>query len=208
MRLRPLVLPAVALALAATACGGEGSDVAAGGTVTTLSPATSSTAPRSTVPPPAPEPQRNERGNVPLQVGERVAVPVSDAPGAPTALTFGLEEFELNPPCDSGVEQAPASRNYLAFRMRVETTPDYDPRSLTTIQERDFAVLGPDGEEIPDVIGNAPTCLDEPTAFAKLRLGPAQEYTGWLVLDVPVDAGTLVYAPQGRSTGWEWAWDL
>ncbi|MGY1754586.1 hypothetical protein [Blastococcus sp. SYSU D01042] len=208
MRAARRVLPALALVLAVTACGGGDPEIAAGGTVVTLPPASTSPAAPSTPAAEAPEPERNERGNVPLEVGEAVAVPTSDAPGAPTALSFALEEFDLNPPCDSGREQAPVTENFLAWRMRVVTTPDYDPRALTIIQERDFVVLGPDGAVVPFLEGNAYLCLDQPTSFANVRMAPGQEYSGWLVLDVPVRAGTLVYAPYGRSTGWEWAFDL
>ena len=208
MRAARRVLPALALALVLPACGGGDPEIAAGGTVVTLPPAsTSPAAPSEPAAPPA-EPARNERGSVPLQVGEAVAVPASDAPGAPTGLTFALEEFDLNPPCDSGEEQAPVTRNFLAWRMRVVTTADYDPRALTIFQERDFMVLGPDGAVVEYVEGNAPICLDEPTSLANARFAPGQEYSGWLVLDVPVSDGTLVYAPYGRSTGWEWAFDL
>lgn len=208
MRTARRALPAVVLALAVPACGGGDPEVAAGGSVVTLPPASTSPAAPSTEAAPTTEAARNERGNVPLEVGQAVAVPTSDAPGAPTALTFALEEFDLNPPCDSGREQAPVTENFLAWRMRVVTTPDHDPRSLTIIQERDFSVLGPDGSPVEWIEGNAYLCLDQPTSLANARMAPGQEYTGWLVLDVPVSDGTLVYAPYGRSTGWEWAFDL
>jgi hypothetical protein len=36
-----------------------------------------------------------------------------------------------------------------------------------------------------------------------MRIAPGYDYEGWIVLDVPVTTGALVYEPEGAN-GWEW----
>jgi hypothetical protein len=204
MRGRRGALPAVALALALSAC--SGADAAdEGGTVVTVSPSAGSPAPTT---PAAPALDAgaalNERGNIVKQVGEPAGIGRSADPGSPTVLTFTVEDLVINPECTSGFEQAPLTGNYLGIYLRVETTPDYDPKQLRTFSEYDFALLGPDGTPIPQVLENAQVCFGADDEMSARRLGPGEQYEGWVVLDMPVRAGTLIYQPAGEPNGWEW----
>lgn len=204
MRCRPGILPAVALVLAVSAC--SGADAAdEGGTVVTVSPSAGSV-PRTTPPAPAldAEAALNERGNIVKEVGEPAGIRRSADPGSPAILTFTVEDLVINPECDSGFEQAPLTGNFLGIFMRVETTPDYDPKQLRTFSEYDFAILGPDGTPIPPVLDNAMVCFGADDDMSAHRMGPGEQYAGWVVLDMPVREGTLIYRPAGEPNGWEW----
>lgn len=202
MRGRPAVLLAVVLSLAVTGCGGGVDDEA--GVVVTVPPASSAAAPTTPVTSTDAEAALNERGNIVTAVGEPAAIRRSADPGAPTILTFTVEEFVINPECDSGFEQAPVTGNYLGIALRVETTPDYDARALRSFSEFDFAILRPDGTPLDDVIGKGQLCFGEEDEISHRRMGPGQQYEGWIVLDMPIREGTLVYAPPDQPHGWEW----
>ncbi len=203
MRGRPAILPAVVLALAVTACGGGSDDDA--GVVVTVPPASSSAAaPTTPVASIDAEEALNERGNIVKAVGEPAAIRRSADPEAPTILTFTVDQFVINPVCDSGFEQAPVTGNYLGIALRVETTPDYDARELRSFSEFDFAILDADGTPLGDVIGNGQICFGEEDELSHRRMGPGQQYEGWIVLDMPIREGTLVYSPPDQPNGWEW----
>lgn len=203
MRGRPAILPAVVLALAVTACSGGVDDDA--GVVVTVPPASSSAAaPTTPVTALDAEAPLNERGNIVKAVGEPAAIRRSADPAAPTILTFTVEDLVINPECDSGFEQAPATANYLGVRLRVETTTDYDARELRSFSEFDFAILDASGAPLGDVIGNGQLCFGEEDELSHRRMGPGQLYEGWIVLDMPIREGTLVYSPPDQPNGWEW----
>ncbi|MBN1091987.1 hypothetical protein JKP75_04985 [Blastococcus sp. TML/M2B] len=203
MRSRAALVPAVVLALAATACGHADGEV---GVIATVTPSSSSAAPTTAaVAPIDAGAELNERGNIVKAVGEPGGIRRTADPEAPTVLTFTVEDMVINPECDSGFELAPATANYLGIRMRVETTPDYDPRQLRTISEYDFAILDADGTPLPDVIGNGQVCFGEEDELSHRRFGPGLAYEGWVVLDMPIRTGTLVYQPADQPNGWEWA---
>lgn len=203
MRSRAALLPAVVLALALTACGSGADDEA--GVVVTVPPASSSAA-APTTPATALDAAAapNWRGNIVTAVGEPAVMRRSADPGAPAILSFTVEQFVINPVCDSGFEQAPVTANFLGVALRVETTMDYDPRELRSFSEFDFSILDADGALLGDVIGNGQLCFGEEDELSHRRMGPGQVYEGWIVLDMPIREGTLVYSPPGQPNGWEW----
>jgi hypothetical protein len=87
----------------------------------------------------------------------------------------------------------------------VATTPDYDPATqYISFTESDFRVIGPDGVTVPNVTGNAYSCLGSGRTLSGVQIGPGQQYVGTVVIDSPVTSGSLVFAPAGSATGWEW----
>lgn len=206
--MRRSVLPALALAvavnLAATGCGAGDSDSDAA--VPTPSPPPSSSAVAATGEA-APlltdlEGQRNERGNVPRQLGEPAGVRASGVPGAPPVLAFTVEEIVVDPVCEN--EDKPVNGRFVALDMEIVTTPDLDPRVPTSFTEEQFRFIGPDGAPFEPEDSNAAKCLDPKVYVPNMRFPPGVEYRGWLVLDVPAGSGSVVYTPDGATGGWEW----
>jgi hypothetical protein len=198
MVMRRSVLPALSLALVLSACGFSDSDDGDAAGRSTPAPSTSEAAPGT-------EAELNERGNIPVEFGEEVAIRASSDPEAPPMLTLTIEELLVDPPCDDESEVPPENGHYLAFRMRAVASPDFDPRVATTIADYDFSVLGADGASFDPVTPAGRVCFGPPRLIQNMRVGPGFEYDGWMVLDVPVESGALVYAPGGEGPDqWEW----
>jgi hypothetical protein len=197
--MRRSVLPALALVLVLSGCGFRDRadpDAAEAGRV----PATaSSSAAGSTT-----EAARNDRGNIPMQLGEPLAVVSSAAPGAPPPVTLSIDEIDVDPPCQEDFEEPPENGHFVGLLLRATALPAYDPKAFVSFTDYDFRVIGPDGNVTPSVSDIAGDCMDAKFLIHNMRIGPGQEYIGWIVLDVPVTTGLLVYAPHGASTGWEW----
>ncbi|MGY2127586.1 hypothetical protein [Blastococcus sp. SYSU DS0617] len=200
--MRRSVLPALALALTLTACGfSDAADGDDAGPEPTGSSARSTAAGSGTE---ETEPELNERGNVPLRFDEEAAVRPSSDPDEPPMLTLGMVRLVVDPVCDDDSEVPPANGHYVAFRMRAEASEEFDPRVVTTIADYDFSVVGPDGTTYDPVSSEARACFGAPRQIQNMRIGPDQAYEGWMVFDVPVTSGSLVYAPRDGPHGWEW----
>jgi len=200
MVMRRSVLPALSLALLLSACGfSDAADGDADGTGT-AAPSTSSSEPAAGT-----EAELNERGNIAVEFGEEAAIRTSSDPEAPPLLTLTIEEPLVDPPCDDESEVLPENGHYLAFRMRAVASADFDPRVTTPIADYDFSVLGSDGATFDPVSPAGRACFGPPRLIQNIRIGPGFEYEGWMVLDVPVTSGALVYAPGGEGPDqWEW----
>ena len=198
MVMRRSVLPALLLALTLSACGFSDVDGDADGSA---APSTSSPAPDSA---PAPEVAANERGNIPVQVGDEIVVRPAAGPDEPPVLTLAVEEIVVDAVCDDP-EAPPDNGHFIALRMVATASDAFDPRATTVIADYDMSVLGADGESFDPVTPAGRACLGEPPLIQNMRIGPGYEYEGWMVLDVPVTSGSLVYAPGGDGPQrWEW----
>lgn len=199
--MRRSVLPALALTVVLAGCGfSEASDGDADGSGTTV-PSASETAGADTG---AGTVALNERGNVPTQLGEEVVVRSSLGPDGPPMLTLTLQEVAVDPVCDDDSEVPPENGHYVALLLRAEASPEFDPRVVTVVADYDFSVLGADGGTYPTVTESGRACFGAPRLIQNMRVGAGEEYVGWMVLDVAVDGGTLVYAPGDAPHGWEW----
>ena len=198
MVMRRSVLPALLLALTLSACGFSDADGDADGSA---APSTSSPATESA---PATEVSLNERGNVPAEIGEVITVRPALDPDEPPMLTLSIEEVIVDPVCDDESEVEPENGHYIALRMVATASEEFDPRVTTPIADYDFRVLGDDGAEFDPATPAGRACYGAPRLIQNMRIGPGYEYDGWMVLDVPVTSGSLVYAPGDEPYGWEW----
>ena len=105
---------------------------------------------------------------------------------------------------DDESEVEPENGHYIALRMVATASEEFDPRVTTPIADYDFRVLGDDGAEFDPATPAGWACYGAPRLIQNMRIGPGYEYDGWMVLDVPVTSGSLVYAPGDEPYGWEW----
>jgi hypothetical protein len=202
MVMRRSVLSALSLTLALTACGfsdaSDGNVDAPSPTgISTSSPAAGSEPEDAGVAP-------NERGNIPAQIGEEVVIRPAVDSTEPPLLTLSIDEVTIDPVCDDDSEVPPDNGHYVAIRMRATAAPQFDPRAVTVIGDYDFTVIGPDGSAFSTPTEAGRDCFGPPRLIQNMRIGPGMEYQGWMVLDVPVTSGVLVYAPGDTPNGWEW----
>ncbi len=200
--MRRSVLPAVALALTLTACGfSDATDGDATGSEATGSPTTGTAAEPDDE---ETEEELNERGNIPMGLREEAVIRPSPDPDEPPMLTLSLQDVVLDPACDDDSEVPPENGHYVALRLRADASPGFDPRVITAIADYDFTVIAPDGSTSSPVTPAARQCFGAPRQIQNMRIGPDQEYVGWMVLDVPTPTGSLVYAPGEGPDAWEW----
>jgi hypothetical protein len=199
--MRRSVLPALALAvgLAVSGCGGGDDEDAAAPTPTPPAGSTATGEPSAE----APELPVNERGNVVRQVGETVVLHGAEDPAAQPDVAFTVTEIVVDPPCER-TDDLSLNGHFVGIHMTVTASPDYDPRVVTSLKVEHFGILGPDGAPIQVEDSNGDLCMEPEVTISNMRVPPGVEYTGWLVLDVPVTTGTLVYAARGTAPGSEW----
>jgi hypothetical protein len=200
MVMRRTVLPALVLALSLTACGFSDDGDGAEPTAASSSPAAEPDAPE-------PEVELNERGNIPVEFGEEVTIRPAAGADEPPMLALSVEEVVVDPPCDDDSEVEPDNGHYVAFRLEATASDAFDPRVTTVIANYDFSVIGADGTVFDPVTPAGRACFGPPRLIQNMRIGPSNEYVGWMVLDVPVTSGALVYAPGGDGPD-QWEWDF
>jgi hypothetical protein len=199
MVMRRSVLPALLLALTLSACGFSDADGDGDGSA---APSTSSPATETA---PAAEVTLNERGNIPVEFGEEITIRPAPAAEEPPMLTLSIEEVVVDPVCDDDSEVEPSNGHYVAFRMVATASEAFDPKVTTAIADYDFSVIGADGATFDPATVEGRACFGQPRLIQNARIGPGYRYEGWMVLDVPVTSGSLVYAPGGDGPDqWEW----
>ncbi|MGY1601706.1 hypothetical protein [Geodermatophilus sp. SYSU D00815] len=184
-----------------TACGGDdvSEAAAAGSTSRSALPPTTSTAPTTT----AATPSHNERNNIVKQLGQEGGF--ADTTGKEQVFSFAVDNITVNPVCDSGFAQPPANGHYIAVDIRASTTANYTEQGIPVLFTADqFQVIGPDGVTVTSLNGNSYSCLHESRRITQDFLGDAQQYRGTVILDSPVDHGSLVFLVAGTDGGWEW----
>lgn len=199
--MRRSVLPALLLALTLTACGFGDADGETDGSAPTSSSSAAETDPGEEAP------VLNERGNIPVAFGEEVTVRPSADPDQPPMLTLSVEDVIVDPVCDDDSDVEPENGHYIAFLLKATASDQFDPRVTTAIANYDFSVIGADGATFDPVTPAGRACYGPPRLIQNMRIGPSNEYEGWMVLDVPVTSGALVYSPGGDGPD-QWEWDF
>jgi hypothetical protein len=182
--MRSLVLLTLALLVALLASG----CAAVEGTPTTPAPTTQAVEPV------------NDRGFIPVEVGEQVCFGPDDAASCDGGVTFSIDKIVVDPPC---VEYGERVGHTLVLSMRVATGTDTTSTDIARgiFNPYGFTVIGTDGVAQNAAFG---ICTDD--ASDPLTYGPNQKYTFELELEVPVAQGALALQPGflGGSAGWEW----
>ena len=196
---------AAAAVVVLTGCSGTTTEDAEAGP--TLPPAAS----ESTSAGPTPTgPETNDRGHIEKSIGEEGGI--TDIATDTPVITFAVEAIAPAQCTDDWQQYGspPENGHLVAVSLRFATAPELarsDMASYFTVSSYDFAFIGADGITVDNVDTIATySCLPSTEQFTQNPLGPGQQYTGRLVLDVPASNGTLVYRPSVLSGpgGWEW----
>jgi hypothetical protein len=147
----------------------------------------------------------NDRGDIVKALGENggLSDPVDES--APWALTFAVDSITVDPECTTNFAEPPSNGHYLAVNVRATTSPGLPADWYIQFTSDAFKVVGPDGITKDSLNGNSYSCLPEGDLFTYDTLGPGQQYAGTVVLDSPVDSGSLIFTIPGGEGGWEWS---
>lgn len=145
------------------------------------------------------EPETNERGYIPKELGEEAGY--GSDPASPSATVFVIDEVDINPPChEYGIPNEGGET--LLLHVRVATGDD--KVALTALpgvlNPFSFAELTEDGVTKKSQIG---MCTD-PTDVLPSNYGANQKYQGTIELVVPEASGMLVL--DDFNGGWEWTY--
>jgi hypothetical protein len=184
-----LLLP---LALLISACGGN----AASPTAPTVSPAAEATAS-------SPTKATSDRGNLIKNLGQGASL--TDQDGTET-VAFVVKKITVDPKCTEQYAQKPKNGHFVALDVSVKTTSALakTPGGNFTMNSAQWKVIAPNGTTFNGYLsGNAYGCIASDKEIAQ-TIGPAENVTGTLLLDVPSVSGTLIFKPFLADAGWEW----
>jgi hypothetical protein len=147
----------------------------------------------------------SSRGNLVKEIGQLAGT----SSGTTDVVTsrFAVTDIVLDRECTSGFAEAPVNGHYLGIHLNVETTPELaqDDFPWVSFTQYDWQAYDADGKRLNDPVANAWSCLD-PGEQLPAQIGPGQNVSGWIVLDVAATTGAVVLTMAGSPTGWEWAY--
>ena len=148
-----------------------------------------------------------ERGNIPKQIGEEASLTASSGE---KALSFKVTDIQPGFQCTSPYAEAPENESFVKVDITASTGSAEDLEELFFIDSMmfnpyDWKFVDSSGRTAND-IGTVASymCLDTGESLPD-EIGPGENVSGSLILDVTDTAGTLVYAPVYDTEGWEWS---
>lgn len=149
----------------------------------------------------------SERGNIPKRVGEEASLTASSGE---KALSFKVTDIQPDFQCTSPYSEAPENESFVKIDITASTGSSEDLQELfygdsMMFNPYDWKFVDSSGRTAND-IGTAASymCLDTGESLP-LDIGPGENVSGSLILDVTDTSGTLIYAPVYDSAGWEWS---
>ena len=125
------------------------------------------------------------------------------------ALRFTVNFITPDPVCTSEYASLPQNGRFLAVQMDVETTAALAEGVNPSFFTSEWGAIRADGmtSNVSTNTSAAFGCLAEAERLPP-SFGPGERGTGTVILDVESPSGiiTLNAAPNGRASGWEWAY--
>ncbi|WP_155289258.1 hypothetical protein [Rhodococcoides fascians] len=144
----------------------------------------------------------NSRGNREKDFGELSGSGCFDGPGNCAV------EWTLGAPIDatncSDLDPIENGR-VIAVPINVQTGTGQDMGPFNAFfNPYSFSALRGDGVTVPNVSTSVTYQCDESDSRIPSDLAPASKYEGFIVLDVPSDAQSVIFHPDVSEDGWEW----
>lgn len=153
----------------------------------------------------APEPEKSTRGNLVKQIGEGAGL----TEDGEQLVTFVVNSITVDAPCTNEFAQPPVNGHILVLDVSVVTEPALVDSLDPTFQMNPywFTEIAPNGTTSNADLGTASTysCLPDAEVLPQM-MGPGENVTGKVVLDVTNPSGTLVFKYGGNPSGWEWTY--
>lgn len=160
----------------------------------------------STAEPTEEGPERSARGNLVGEVGDVATISPTADPDL-DLVTFSVTEIIPGVACTQSYAEPPQNGHYVGLRMDVATAadPEFTEHMYGSlfISPHSFKYVTSEGTTANDAVGNAYTCLGE-TETLPSDIGPGEQATGLVVLDLPTTDGTIVFEEMSTGQAWEW----
>ena len=180
-----------------TGCGGDSGSLAA--------PSVEAANASSTASPSAKSAEKSPRGNLVKQLGEGAGL----TDEGKQVVTFVVNSIDVDVPCTGEFAQAPVNGHILVLDVSVVTDPALADSPDPTFQMNPyfFTEIAPNGTTSNADLATAATygCLSDAEVLPQM-MGPGENVTGKVVLDMTNPSGTLVFKYGGAPAGWEWTY--
>jgi len=147
----------------------------------------------------------SDRGNLVKEIGQLAGMTLG-ADSDVTVAQFVVTDIVVDPVCSSAYAEPSKNGHLVGIHLNVETTPELAQDEIGTVSFSQWAwqAFDANGTRVNDPVGNAIWCMDSGDQLP-IDIGPGQSVSGWVILDLPTDHGTVAYVPWA-PTGWEWAY--
>ena len=151
--------------------------------------------------PPAGEPPAEEPpADVTLTPGETFDV-VDAATGA-VLYSIAVDSVTADVPCTAEGSLPAENGHLVGLAVRIATGAPPADGEQPVITPADFRLVGAGNATV--ATDGAAACLDDAAEFPTTALGPDQDITGTIVLDLPRKTGTIAYRPDSGVTTLRW----
>ncbi|WP_247828263.1 DUF4352 domain-containing protein [Arthrobacter antioxidans] len=153
----------------------------------------------------APEAAKSTRGNLIKQIGEGAGL----TDEGEQVVTFVVNSITVDVPCTGNYPSPVENGHILVLDVSVVTEPALAESINPTfyMSPYDFTEIAPNGTTSNADLGTMATysCLPDAEVLPQ-TIGPGENVTGKVVLDVANPNGTLVFKYAGAPAGWEWTY--
>jgi hypothetical protein len=198
MQLKKVYIPLSMVALLLTGCGSPAQSAPAAPSV-----AAATEAPSSSTTPSAASNQ-SARGNIVKKLGEGAGFNGDDGK---EAVSFTVNKITVDVPCTEKYAQAPQNGHFIALDVSIKTNANLATTTGSgkfSMSSSDWKAIAPNGTTFNGYLsGHSYGCLADSTQVP-MSIGPGENVTGTVLLDVPTTEGTLIFKPIYLKAGWEW----
>lgn len=153
----------------------------------------------------APEAAKSKRGNLIKEIGDGAGI----TDEGEQVVSFVVNSIAVDVPCTGEFAEPPINGNILVLDVSVVTEPALAESIDPTFQMNPywFTEIAPNGTTSNADLGTTATygCLPDAEVLPQM-MGPGENVTGKVVLDVTNPNGTLVFKYGGAPAGWEWTY--
>ncbi|THJ64500.1 hypothetical protein E8P82_14795 [Arthrobacter echini] len=153
----------------------------------------------------APEAAKSTRGNLIKEIGEGAGI----TDEGEQVVSFVVNSIAVDVPCTGNYPSPVENGHILVLDVSVVTDPALAESISPTfyMNPYDFTEIAPNGTTSNADLGTMATysCLPDAEVLPQ-EIGPGENVTGKLVLDVTNPTGTLVFKYAGSPSGWEWTY--
>lgn len=148
------------------------------------------------------------RGNYVQEVGQSAGI-FAEADPDNDIVGFTVTGIETDPVCTSSYAQKPENGHFIKVDIEAETGTaeqfeEYFYGQDFQFNPHSWKFISTDGTTANSVAsGPSYGCLAESELLPDM-IGPAEEVSGSLMLDVPATEGTLIFEEMMTDLGWEW----